>query len=78
MWRQGQWLVVAVSHYPSVSDWVVRSAIALLWALMGTLVALPPTIGKQHLSTFGGRLRLLVAGGVVVPYAATKMATYCS
>ncbi|MBD3872997.1 MAG: hypothetical protein IFK91_08795, partial [Acidobacteria bacterium] len=69
VWRQGQWLVVAVSHYPSVSDWVVRSAIALLWALLGTLVALPPIIGKQHLSTFGGRLRLLVAGGVVVPLA---------
>jgi len=69
VWRQEQWLVVAVSHFPSTSDWVVRSAIALLWAFLGTLVALPPTIGKQHLSTFGGRLRLLVAGGVVVPLA---------
>ncbi len=69
VWRQGQWLIAAVSHYPSTADWVVRSAIAMLWALLGTLVALPPTIGKQHLSTFGGRLRLLVAGGVVVPLA---------
>jgi len=67
--RQADWLVAAVSHYPSASDWVVRSAIAMLWALLGTLVALPPTIRKQHLSTFGGRLRLLVAGGVVVPLA---------
>ncbi len=67
--RQGQWLVAAVSHYSSASDWVVRTAIAMLWALLGTLVALPPAIRKQHLSTFGGRLRLLVAGGVVVPLA---------
>ena len=69
VWRQGQWLVLAVSHYPSTSDWVVRTAIALLWALLGTLVALPPKIGRQDFSTFGGRLRLLVAGGVVVPLA---------
>ncbi len=67
--RQGQWLVAAVSHYSSASDWVVRTAIAMLWALLGTLVALPPAIRKQHLSTFGGRLRLLVAGGVIVPLA---------
>jgi len=69
VWREGQWLVFAVSRHPSTSDWVVRTAIALLWALLGTLVALPPIIRKEDLSTFGGRLRLLVAGGVVVPLA---------
>lgn len=65
--RIGSWLVVAVSHHPSVSDWVVRTAIAMLWALLGTAVALPPRVRRHDLATFGGRLRLLVAGGVVLP-----------
>jgi nitrogen-specific signal transduction histidine kinase len=65
--RNGSWLVVAVSHQPSVSDWVVRTAIAMLWALLGTAVALPPVVRRHDLATFGGRLRLLVAGGVVLP-----------
>jgi nitrogen-specific signal transduction histidine kinase len=67
--REGQWLVLAVANHPSASDWVVRASIALLWALLGTVLALPPTIKRQHLSTFGGRLRLLVTGGVVLPLA---------
>jgi signal transduction histidine kinase len=65
--RNGSWLVVAVSHQPSVSDWVVRTAIAMLWALLGTVLALPPVVHRHDLATFGGRLRLLVAGGVVLP-----------
>jgi signal transduction histidine kinase len=65
--RSGDWLVAAISHPPSVSDWVVRTAIAMLWALVGSVIALPPEIRRSDLATFGGRLRLLVAGGVVVP-----------
>ena len=67
--REGEWLVLAIANHPSASDWVVRAIIALLWALFGTLLALPPTLKRQHLSTFGGRLRLLVTGGVVLPLA---------
>ena len=67
--RHEQWLVASISHFPSPSDWVVRAAIGLLWALMGTVIAVPPVLRRQDLSTFGGRLRLLVAGGVVVPLA---------
>jgi signal transduction histidine kinase len=67
--RQGQWLVLTVSNHPSAANWVVRAAIALLWAFFGMILAAPPTFERQHLSTFGGRLRLLVAGGVVLPLA---------
>jgi signal transduction histidine kinase len=67
--RQGQWLVVAIANHPSASDWVVRAIIALLWALFGTVLALPPILKREDLSTFGGRLRLLVTGGVVLPLA---------
>jgi nitrogen-specific signal transduction histidine kinase len=67
--RRGEWLVLAVASHPSAANWVVRAAIALLWALLGTALAVPPTVKRQHLSTFGGRLRLLVAGGVLLPLA---------
>ena len=67
--REGQWLVLAIANHPSASDWVVRAIIASLWALFGTIMALPPILKRQHLSTFGGRLRLLVTGGVVLPLA---------
>ncbi|MCK5375532.1 MAG: hypothetical protein KAJ97_00530 [Acidobacteria bacterium] len=69
VWRREQWLVAAVAPHTSRSDWVVRTAIAALWAFFGTLLALPPVLRRQHVSTFGGRLRLLVAGGVVLPLA---------
>ncbi len=65
--RNGEWLVAAVSHQPSASDWVIRTAIAMLWALLGSAIALPPVVRRSDLATFGGRLRLLVAGGVVLP-----------
>jgi signal transduction histidine kinase/HAMP domain-containing protein len=67
--RSEQWLVAAIARYPSPFDWIVRAAIAMLWAFVGTLGALPPIVRKESLSTFGGRLRLLVAGGVVLPLA---------
>jgi signal transduction histidine kinase len=67
--RHEQWLVAAIARFPSPFDWIVRTAIAMLWAFVGTLGALPPMVRKENLSTFGGRLRLLVAGGVVLPLA---------
>ncbi len=69
VWRQGQWLVAAVAPHTSWSDWVVRTAIAALWAFFGAFVARPPVLRLRNLATFGGRLRLLVAGGVVLPLA---------
>lgn len=65
--RQGDWLVAAVARTPAPSVWAVKTAIAWLWALVGLLMVCPPSIGRQQIATFGGRLRLLVAGGVVVP-----------
>jgi len=46
---------------------VVRTAIAMLWAFLGSAIAIPPLVRRHDLQTFGGRLRLLVAGGVVLP-----------
>jgi len=67
--RRGEWLVAAIGRYPSPVVWVLRTAIGGLWALAGLLVALPPALRREQASTFGGRLRLLVAGGVVMPLA---------
>jgi signal transduction histidine kinase len=67
--RGGDWLVLRIANHPSATNWVVRAAIAMLWAFLGMLVAAPPVFRRQQLSTFGGRLRLLVAGGVVLPLA---------
>ena len=59
--RQDDWLVLTAANHPSAANWVVRAAIAMLWAFFGMVLAAPPTFNRQHLSTFGGRLRLLVA-----------------
>jgi len=67
VWRKDDWLVAAVARYPEEAVWVLRTAMASLWGLLGLLLAAPPTLKSQQLGTFGGRLRMLVAGGVVVP-----------
>ena len=67
VWRQGDWLVAAVARTPAPSVWVVQAAVACLWALLGLVLARPPSLRRQQLATFGGRLRLLVAAGVVLP-----------
>lgn len=67
VWKKDQWLIAAVAPYPTISESVVRAVIALLWAVFGTVIARPPRLRREELSTFGGRLRLLIAGGVVVP-----------
>jgi signal transduction histidine kinase len=67
VWRRGDWLVTAVGRQPEASVWVLRTAVAMVWAFLGLLIASPPALRGDQLSTFGGRLRLLIAGGVVVP-----------
>jgi len=69
VWRRDDWLVCAVASLPAPAAWVVQVALAVLWALLGTLLAVPPRIQRAQVATFGGRLRLLVAGGVVLPLA---------
>ncbi len=65
--RRGDWLVAALAHPPAPPVWVVRTALAVVWALLGLILARPPVVRREQLATFGGRLRLLVAGGVVIP-----------
>jgi len=65
--RRGDWLVAAVAHPPAPPVWVVRTALAVVWALLGLILARPPVVRREQFATFGGRLRLLVAGGVVIP-----------
>ena len=65
--RRGDWLVAAVAHPQAPPVWVVRTALAAVWALLGLMLARPPAVRRAQLATFGGRLRLLVAGGVVIP-----------
>jgi signal transduction histidine kinase len=67
VWREGDWLVAAIARSPALPVWVVQVALAMLWALVGLVLAQPPTLGRGQLTTFGGRLRLLVTGGVVLP-----------
>ncbi len=67
VWRRDDWLVCAVASVPAPAAWVVQVALAVLWALLGTLVVVPPRLRRGQVATFGGRLRLLVAGGVVLP-----------
>ncbi len=67
VWRREDWLVCAVASVPAPAAWVVQVALAVLWALLGTLVVAPPRLDRGQVATFGGRLRLLVAGGVVLP-----------
>jgi len=65
--REGDWLVAFVAHPPEPPVWVVRAALAVVWVFLGMLLARPPRLRREELATFGGRLRLLVAGGVVIP-----------
>jgi signal transduction histidine kinase len=65
--RRGDWLVAAVAHPPAPPVWVVRIALAVVWAFIGLVLARPPVVRREQFATFGGRLRLLVAGGVVIP-----------
>ncbi len=67
--RQGPWLIARIAPQPTIVEWVVRGLGAVLWSLAALVVARPPRIRREWLATFGGRLRLLVMGGVVVPMA---------
>jgi len=65
--RRGDWLLAVVAHPPAPPVWVVRTALGVVWALLGLILARPPVMRREQLATFGGRLRFLVAGGVVIP-----------
>ncbi len=73
VWRRGDWLVAAIDSSPAVADWIVQAMLAALWALGGMLVGQPPLLRQTQVTTFGGRLRLLIAGGVVIPLAALTL-----
>ena len=67
VWRRDDWLLAAIGRYPAPAVWVLKTAIAALWVLLGLTIAWPPVVRREQFSTFGGRLRLLVAAGVVLP-----------
>ncbi|RLE26331.1 MAG: hypothetical protein DRJ65_05745 [Acidobacteria bacterium] len=71
--RERSWLVARVAPLPSVATWVVRGLLAVLWVLVAMVVARPPGLLPEGTATFGGRLRLLVAGAVIVPLAALAL-----
>ncbi len=71
--RERAWLVARVAHIPSVTTWVVRGLLAALWVLAAMAVIRPPGLLHEGTATFGGRLRLLVAGAVIVPLAALAL-----
>ncbi len=71
--RERAWLVARVAHVPSAATWIVRGLLAVLWVLAAMAVARPPGLWHEGTATFGGRLRLLVAGAVIVPLAALAL-----
>jgi signal transduction histidine kinase len=71
--RNRSWLVARVAHVPSVATWLVRALLAVLWVLAAMALARPPVWWHEGTATFGGRLRLLVAGAVIVPLVALAL-----
>ncbi|MCD4749550.1 MAG: PAS domain-containing sensor histidine kinase [Thermoanaerobaculales bacterium] len=67
--REGAWLVAKIARWPSPASWAIRGLLAVLWVIVALFVARPPELTGDRLTTFGGRLRLLVTGGVVLPLA---------
>jgi len=65
--RHGDWLVAAVARSPAAAVWALKTAVAWIWGLLGLLLVRPPAFDREQLTTFGGRLRMLVAVGVVLP-----------
>ncbi len=65
--RVGDRLLALISLQVQLSELVIRSAISVLWVMLGLFVARPPRFERGQSATFGGRLRLLVGGGVVFP-----------
>ncbi len=65
--RHGDWLVATVARSPAAAVWALKTAMASIWGLLGLLLVRPPGFDRDQLTTFGGRLRMLVAVGVVLP-----------
>ncbi len=71
--RDRSWLVAGVAHVPSASTWVVRFLLGIVWVLLAMAIARPPSLTGDVTTTFGGRLRLLVTGAVIIPLAALAL-----
>jgi len=65
--RHGDWLVASIYNAPAPSVWLLRFLLAVLWGVAGTVLAARPSFARGMARTFGGRLRRLVAGSVVLP-----------
>ncbi len=65
--RHGDWLVAAVYNAPAASVWLLQFLLAVLWGVAGTVLAARPSFGRGLSRSFGGRLRRLVAGSVILP-----------
>ncbi len=65
--RHGEWLVAGIANTPTVSVWFLQALLALLLGGAATLLVEPPRLRPGSFTTFGGRLRLLVAGAVILP-----------
>jgi len=65
--RHGDWLVAAAYNAPATSVWLLRFLLAILWGVAGTVMVSRPQLGWRLGRTFGGRLRRLVAGSVILP-----------
>ncbi len=65
--RRDDRLVARILQLPGPAVWAQRALLALLWAVLGLALALPPRRWFPAAGTFGGKLRLLVAAGILVP-----------
>jgi len=65
--RRQDALVARILRVPGPSVWAQRVLLAALWAVLGFALVLPPRRWLPDPGTFGGRLRILVAAGILVP-----------
>jgi len=64
---RGEHLVLQVAPFPTAPEWALALTLSLLLGAAAGAVASPPRRLGLSLATFGGRLRLVIAAGVLVP-----------